>query len=266
MGLAAVILSACVLLGIVAPRSGAADLESSARLERALDDYARALAEIDRDVRLALFARAEEGFAALIAEGAVSAAMHTNLGNAALQAEHPGRAVLAYHRALLLDPDSAAASQNLAHVRSLLPAWVPRPDGSAGTRSLLFYRPIPKATRTTAAAICFALTAACFALSVRRSDGAWRGLAIFAAAAWVLLLGSVVFDGGADGGRRGVVTADEVLARSADSPLAPLALPEPLPAGVEVELLEQRADWVRVRLANGRDVWLRRSSVTRVSG
>ena len=63
-----------------------------------------------------------------------------------------------------------------------------------------------------------------------------------------------------------VLTGNEVLARSADSSLAPLALPEPLPAGVEVDLLEQRAEWSRVRLANGREIWVRSSSVTAVSG
>ena len=51
-----------------------------------------------------------------------------------------------------------------------------------------------------------------------------------------------------------------------DSALAPLAFPDPLPAGVEVRLLEARDDWARVRLANGRDVWVRASSVTAVEG
>jgi SH3-like domain-containing protein len=61
-----------------------------------------------------------------------------------------------------------------------------------------------------------------------------------------------------------VITADESRARSADSRLAALAYPEPLPAGVEVEMLEERMEWARVRLYNGRDVWVRGSNVTRV--
>ena len=43
---------------------------------------------------------------------------------------------------------------------------------------------------------------------------------------------------------------------------AALAFPDPLPQGVEVERLEVRGDFARVRLANGRDVWVRGSSVT----
>jgi hypothetical protein len=63
-----------------------------------------------------------------------------------------------------------------------------------------------------------------------------------------------------------VLTSDETPARVSDSALAPLAFPEPLPAGVEVERLEVRGDFARIRLANGRDVWVRSSSVTPVAG
>jgi hypothetical protein len=60
------------------------------------------------------------------------------------------------------------------------------------------------------------------------------------------------------------MTADETPARSADSSLAPLAFPDPLPGGTEVTLVEVRSPWSRVRLANGRDAWVAESSVTPV--
>jgi SH3-like domain-containing protein len=34
---------------------------------------------------------------------------------------------------------------------------------------------------------------------------------------------------------------------------------------VEVETLEQRSPWLRIRLANGREAWVSESSVTRVA-
>ncbi|MCA9506382.1 MAG: BatD family protein [Myxococcales bacterium] len=240
---------------------------TSARLAEALDAYQSAMAEPERDARLARFARAEAAFAALVADGWESAALQTNLGNAALQAEHPGRAVLAYHRALALDPDARAARQNLAYARGLLPAWVPRPPETTGLAALRIDRRVPASSRALAAAVCFALAAGGLALSVRRREGAWRGLALVAAIAWGLLLASIVVeahDRERSGRSHAVVMVDDVPARSADSPLAPLALPDPLPAGVEVELLEERGDWARARLANGRDVWLRASSLERV--
>ena len=246
--------------------SRSADRGREARLNRALEDYAHALTESRRDARLAGFAQAEQGFASLAADGVETAALWTNLGNAALQAQHPGQAVLAYHRALRLEPDATAARQNLIHVRSRLPSWVPRPDSSEGTQALLFYRQIGAGMRSQVAAICFAAMAVCVALAVRRREGAWRGMAILMGLAWAISVASLVYDNVSGEDNLAVLVADEVLARSADSSLAPLALPDALPAGVEVDLLEARAEWTRVRLANGRDVWVRSSTVERVGG
>lgn len=260
--------SLVLILMCLAAQSALADaqtIDPRDRLERALQRYAEALEQPDRDERIAKFAQAEAGFAAALESGAENAALHTNRGNAALQSEEIGRAVLAYRRALRLDPDAQSARQNLAHVRALFPTWVPRPVSDEDAGSFLFLERISQANRSTAAAICFVLAAASLAISVRRREGAWRGLALVVAALWAILLASIVFDATAAGTNDAVVTADEALARSADSRLAALAYPDPLPAGVEVEVLEERAEWVRVRLHNGRDVWLRASSVTRVA-
>ena len=248
-----------------APPTQDSGLDREARLGAALGDYARALSESDRDARLAGFARAERAFASLISDGVETAPLWTNLGNAALQAQHPGQAVLAFHRALLLEPGNTTAQQNLAHIRSRLPSWVPRPDGAEGAEPLFFYRGIAPEIRSLVAALAFCLAGLCFAISVRRREGAWRGLAILAGVGWGAIFASVVYDLNSADSHLAVLTNDEVLARSADSSLAPLALPEPLPAGVEVDQLEERADWSRVRLSNGRDVWILSSSVTRVA-
>ncbi|HIF92810.1 MAG: SH3 domain-containing protein [Myxococcales bacterium] len=235
------------------------------RLERALTFYARALEDSNRDSRIANFSEAEAGFASLLESGAWNAALLTNLGNAALQSEEIGVAVLAYRRALLLDPEVTTALQNLTYVRGLLPSWVSRPDSSDRSQVLFFYRKIPAVQRANLAAAFFLLAAGCLAISNRRREGAWRGLAVLGAAAWALLLASVLFDQGSQTGRGAVVTAGETLARSADSRLSALALPEPLPAGAEVEILEHRQEWTRIRLFSGREVWVRGSSVTRIA-
>ncbi len=239
--------------------------DHEARFARAVEDYSRALEEEDRDARLAGFARAEQGFASLVEDGIETAALHTNLGNAALQAQHPGRAVLAYHRALRLDPGAATPSQNLAHIRARLPSWVPRPDAAESAGPIGFYRRFSTGDRSLAASLAFALGCGCLLLSLRRREGAWRGLAILAAIVWLALVASVVVAARDRVDRLAVITTAETDARSADSMLSPLALPDPLPAGVEVRLLEERPDWVRVRLANGRDVWVRASAVTTVA-
>ncbi len=255
------------LISIVLVCPAAAESKASGpaeRLEQALSQYAQALEEPNRDERLAIFAQAEYGFDAVIESGTENASLYTNLGNAALQAEHIGQAVLAYHRALRLDPDATAARQNLIHVRTLLPGWVPRPTASDSAQPLFFYRRISEANRSYLAAGFFVLAAVSLAISVRRREGAWRGIALMGGVAWALIVASIVFDSAEGQTESAVITADEAIARSADSRLAALAYPEPLPGGVEVEQLEQRAEWTRVRLHNGRDVWVRGSDVTRV--
>lgn len=238
-------------------------LDREARLAEASAAYATALTEPDRDARLAGFARAQRGFASLVEDGVATAPLFVALGNAALQAQDAGTAVLAYHRALRLDPDERAARQNLEHVRGRLPSWVPRPDDAEGFRGLFDERLLPRVWRVRGAAIAFLLAALALVLSVRERPGAWRGVAVSGFVVWGLLLVSTF--AGREGDRSlAVLVAAETEARSADSALAPRALPEALPSGVEVALLEERDGWARVRLANGRDVWVRRSHVARV--
>lgn len=255
-----------LLAVLLAPLAAAALAENAPNeaLDRALEAYGAALEESDRNARLAGFAHAERSFLQLIAAGAQNAALQTNLGNAALQAEDRGRAVLAYRRALELDANFPRALQNLEHVRTLLPTWVPRPEPAGAFDSFFFYQALPRADRALAGGVAFAIGGLLIGLSIRFRQGALRGAGAVALVAWALLVGSTVLED-SDGARGAVVVADEVLARSADSALAPLAFPEPLPGGTEVTLVEHRSPWARIRLANGRDAWVNESSVDRVA-
>ena len=255
----------CSALCVLAASPAGAQTPANPQLDRALDSYATALVESDRDTRLAGFALSERQFASVVESGAHNAALYTNLGNAALQAEHRGQAVLAYRRALALDADFSRALQNLEHVRTLLPGWVPRPEPAGVFDTFFFYRALPIAERALGGAVAFALAGLLIALSIRFEQGVLRGVGALVLVVWALLVGSVVLDRSDEATRRAVLTADEAVARSADSALAPLAFAEPLPGGTEVTWLEQRSPWVRVRLANGRDAWVNESSVTRVS-
>lgn len=255
-----------VLVLVLARPAPVAAQDTRAALERAIDAYTRALDTAERDPRLARFRQAEQLFASVAEGGVRNAQLYTNLGNAALQAERMGAAVLAYRRALALDPDLPRALQNLEHVRSLLPDWVPRPRAGGLLDSFFFWhRTVRRPDRALAAAACFAVAALLVATGIRTRQATWRNAAALPGLAWLVLAGSVALDP-ADAARdEAVITADEVVARAADSALSPSAFPEPLPGGVEVEILERRGPWARVRLANGRDAWVTGSSVTPVS-
>jgi tetratricopeptide (TPR) repeat protein len=260
-------LAAALLLAAVASLASslASARSQSDTLAEAVTTYTEALHSESRDVRLARFRRAQALFASLTEQGVRSADLYVNLGNAALQAEDLGAAVLAYRRALTQDADHPRALQNLEHARTGLPAWVPRPEAAGVFDSLFFWhRTVAEPVREQLAAVCFAAAALLVAASLRFRQTVLRNAAILPLLAWLALVASLLLDPVGDAGDAAVVVVPDSVARAADSSLAPSALPQPLPAGVEVRILEERSPWLRVRLASGRDAWLHGSSVERV--
>jgi len=234
----------------------------NATLNQAIDVYTEAQAAIDRDGRLASFRRAQRLFAHAATQGARSADLYTNLGNAALQAEQLGPAILAYRRALILDPDQARAYQNLRHARTLLPAWVPKPEPEGAPESFFIWRHLLNpAQQATIAALSFLLAALLLAIAIYRRFPLARNLALLPLLIWLGLLLSVTIQARAGGTDQAVFTADETIARAADSPNAPMRFAQPLPAGTEVEIREARTHWIHIVLANGRDAWVARGAV-----
>ena len=78
------------------------------------------------------------------------------------------------------------------------------------------------------------------------------------------MIASIAVEAGAGQGREGVVIVESV-ARASDSPNAPARFSEPLPAGAEVEVMETRERYRRIRLGNDREAWINRGSVALVS-
>ena len=256
--------SVCLLIGLFT--DGAAFSQSTPQqlLDQAAGQYNAALDSTDRDVRLEKFRRAELLFARLAqgdpadpATGIRNADICVNLGNAALGAERLGPAILAYRRALYLDPDHHRARQNLAHARTLLPDWVPRPEeGGLLDTFFAWSGRLPRAEFQTRAALAFLIAAAMIAASIRWRQPVLRYLAVVPAVAWLLLLSSIAFLNSSQPVATAVVVVPEVVARSADSVGAPPRFPQPLPSGTEVDVAETRSAWTRVRLFDGCDAWL----------
>ncbi|MFH0901928.1 MAG: BatD family protein [Pseudomonadota bacterium] len=236
------------------------------QLERARQAYRDALGETDRTRRMAAFAttarlleeeaRRHPGCPELLADW----------GNALLGAHELGKATLAYRRALLLDPRMERARRNLEWIRSAQPEWLPRPRSSSAVDSLLFWhRVTTPAERLLAGGIAFAL-AVLLLTPFARSPGRRRLLqrtAMVPAIIWLALALSAVLERSQD--RDAVVVEDGAVLRSADSVGAPPALANPLPAGAETIIQEERGPWIRVTLPNGTRGWLGRSSVERVA-
>jgi tetratricopeptide (TPR) repeat protein len=242
--------------GDAAPAASGAAKGST--LEQALAAYREAQATSAQAERPAAFARAERLFSAA-ATGGASADLWTNVGTAALQAEHLGSAILAYRRALALDPDHRHAQQNLAHARTLLPAWVPRPESGGFLDSLVAWQhAMSPGERRGAAALAFFAGAAMLGAALAGGSTALRVFSIVPWIAWALLLTSGLADTGA---KSWVIAGAEAVARAADSRNAPARFAEALPAGTEVTIAETRGEWTRIVLADGRDAWVATGSV-----
>ncbi len=235
-------------------------------IRAAIAAYEQAQAATERGERLAGFKRAARLFGSAIDNGAANADLYANLGTASLQAERLGEAVLAFRRALLLDPDHSRALHNLAHARSLLPVWVPRPEATGLLESFFFWQNALSHDERLALAGLFFLVLACTVGWAIRSGSVLAGnVALLPGLVWVALVVSLAVDTSPARSASAVLVAEETVARAADSGNAPTRFSQPLPGGTEVEILEGRQRWVRIKLSGGGDAWVARSSVARVS-
>ena len=258
----------CALLGLVFWDAVVRADDPAAALQQAVDEYRGALDCPDRDERLERFQRAQLMFAELVedgedpsAGGVRNASLQVNLGNAALGAEQLGPAVLAYRRALLFDPERAqgartssmreACCRSGCRVPILRHCWAL----SFANRALV--------ERPAAPDRCLAVPglALLIAASIRWQHRGLRALAWLPAIGWLLVMLTLLMARWQLDRDQGVVVADEVIARSADSPHAPPRFSQPLPGGTEVQLLEQREGWSRIQLADSREAWVPTSAV-----
>ena len=238
------------------------DDNTAAEQARAL--YREALDETDRLRRVRLFANAERAWRPLAAAHPRATELQVDWGNAALGAQDAGRAVLAYRRALRTAPGQARATANLAWLRDRLPIWLPRPASAGALDTLLFWRGrFTAAQLHLAAGIAFAIGALGLAAAPLRRSRSLRPVAALALVVWLAGVASALFV--EDDASAAVLLTDGVALRSADSAGASPAFANPLPAGTEVAVLESRAPWLRVALADGTPGWLPTSAVARVA-
>jgi hypothetical protein len=90
----------------------------------------------------------------------------------------------------------------------------------------------------------------------------WWPIALGATAVWLVLTGSALLTKGSNGD---AVLLDTVTLRAADNQGAPASVPEPVPAGVEVQIDTVRGDWLKIRTAAGSVGWVVSGAVERVA-
>jgi len=196
----------------------------------------------------------------IIREGGVqNAGLFYNLANAHLLTDDLGRAILNYRRAERLDGSDLNIKKNLAFARS---RRIDRVETATQERVLetLFFWHYDLSLRTKLFLACLAFASSCIAITAM----IWRGrgtagmtITTLSGVLSVCLLVSILIENHRQATLRfGVITAGEIVARQGDGPNYPPSFKDPLHAGTEFELIEQRPGWFHIRLSDGTEAWV----------
>lgn len=254
-----------IWLGLVSicfgAEAGMSDQEVYSTFMQANDAFRKgnSLAD-DHSAAQQYYAQAILGYERIINGAKISnSKLFYNLANAYMLKGDIGRAILNYRNAEKLDRTDADIQKNLAFARSQRLDTV---DVAAGKKVLerLFFWHYGLSMKAKLTAACIAFAVACLLLTTRIWFPAVRGtLVLFAAMAIVTLClaTSVVVDRHFEvNNRGGVIVAESVEARTGDGAGYPLSFKEPLHAGTEFEVIEQRPGWWHIRLADEKDAWI----------
>ncbi len=214
----------------------------------------------DRDHARELYTKAILLYEKIIEQGQIrNARLYYNLGNAYFLTDDIGRAILNYRRAQLLDGSDVNIRNNLAFARSQRLDKVTVQTERRVLETLFFWHyDFSLKTKFFLACLFFAFLCAILTAIV------WLGrrpATTVAAVVCGLILVCFLVSVGIESRRRagtihGVIVAPEIVARQGDGPNYPASFKDPLHAGTEFQLLEQRPGWFHIELANGSDAWV----------
>jgi len=210
------------------------------------------------------YAGAAAAYEELLHQGAVSADLYFNLGDAHFRKGALGPAIWAFEKAAALDPGSEDARYNLAEARKVAARQAhDRIEGE--DRDPLWIRAVtalgPSAETWLFVAVYLGFFALLFVRARAGDDlrpALGAGAAVLGAAALLtgaLLLGRARLD------RLpfGVVLPDAVAVKDGADDNYRTAFD--VHAGLRVRLVEHDQDWVRVRLGNGLEGWVRTAQI-----
>lgn len=222
----------------------------------------------DPDEARQLYNRTVLLYERIIEQGHVrNAKLYYNLGNAYFLLDDIGRAILNYRRALQLDRSDVNLRNNLAFARSQRLDKVGAATEKRVLETLFFWHyDFSAKTKFFLACLFFAgLCGTAIAIIWLGRGPALTTVVVLAGLLWLGLTISVVVETRQRSAVvYGVVTAPEIVARQGDGPNYAPRFEDPLHAGTEFELLEERPGWLHIELADGSDAWIPDMAAERV--
>jgi tetratricopeptide (TPR) repeat protein len=250
----------------------AADASSLDRLQiSALYDEAKDLFKQADEASLrypqeaqSLYSKAAMRYELIVRDGGIyNGKIFYNLGNVYFRMNDLGRAILNYRRAELYIPYDTNLKQNLAYASEKRRDQIEDRQETKILKTLFFWHyDLSKKVRVIAFIISFMLMwgFACVKIFMKRSFLGW--CIAFGAALSLLFAGSIAADEiSHNKNRPGVIISSEVTARQGNSETYEPSFKDPLHAGTEFVLLEERGEWLNIELADARTCWVQAKDI-----
>jgi len=202
------------------------------------------------------FEKAASKYQLLVDHGAHNSRLYFNLANAELQSGHVPAAIANYLRAESLAPGDRQIATNLEHARALA-GIAPVAPAQSWSHELLRYVGSYHQLLIAITA-CAWIVGWCALIAARfYRQLPWRFVVAPAAVLVALCGGSLAFEASQrDSAPHGVVTAQQVIVREAGGEAFAPRFEQPLRAGTEFAVVDHRADWLEIRLGDGRSGWI----------
>jgi tetratricopeptide (TPR) repeat protein len=218
----------------------------------------------DREKARELWQQAAARYERLRQEGEVENGwLYYNLANTYFRLEDIGRAIANYRRAQRYIPHDEKLLQNLAYARSRCRDAIAEAESARVLKTLFFWHYDIAQTLRERLFLAFLAGFWLAALAALWSHRPWLRWALGGLGLLVLVFGvSIALSEYSSWRQRpGVVVSAEVVARKGNGESYAKSFTEPLHAGTEFSVLDERGAWYEVRLADKRSCWLPQDAV-----
>jgi len=203
----------------------------------------------------------------ILSQGQESAELYFNLGNALFKQNDLAGAILAYERAIKLDPSNSSVRYNLDFANSMIQdkiEVVPEFFVEEWGRKACWL--LPSGTWAVLCLVFFALTLVCALLFLLSSRNSMKKLGFFAGLALVFftfLCGDFAFWQKSDyaSADSAIVTKAVSSAKSSPGSTSSVDL-FVLHEGTKVQILDRVGEWIDIELSDGRQGWIQAGDIT----
>jgi tetratricopeptide (TPR) repeat protein len=189
-----------------------------------------------------------------------------NIGNIYFRLGDTGKAILYYRRAERFIPNDLNLQQNLNFARSRsLDRIEPKPQTRVFRTLFFWHYDLGGMARVWILAVLFSLLWLFASVYLLKGRLWLRHAAVCCAVLSISLACSLAVEAYEQSNiRSGVILGKEVMGRKGDSTTFEPTFKEPLHAGVEFNLVEERIGWLHIELADGRRCWIPESAAEMV--